>query len=281
MSKPAVFWDRDGTLIKDPGYLSDPEKVELLPGAAEALRRLAAAGFENIVASNQSGVARGLFDEATVVKINERLGQRLAEGGAAVDAFYYCPYLDGPEAVVEAYRQDSDRRKPKPGMLVKASLERQIDLAASWSVGDSLRDAEAGRAAGCRTILVSELGKLEGVGRNGAVDFVARSLADAADIVLRHTRRAAAPSPTQFATGTEAILQEILSFLRMIDKRRQAEEFSLTRLAGAMAQFAALGALVWAFFAMTDEYGVQIVRLLYALILQLIAITLFMLSRKK
>lgn len=188
MSKAAIFWDRDGTLIDDPGYLRDVEKIRVLPGAAAALRKLSAAGFEHIIASNQSGVARGLMDEATVEAINERLCEMLSLEGAGIEAVYYCPYLDGPEAVVDQYRLDSDLRKPKPGMLVKASLERDIDLAASWSIGDKPRDAEAGRAAGCRTILIDPSGSQTHVTtRHTAVDFVARSLEEAADIVLKYT----------------------------------------------------------------------------------------------
>ena len=116
MSKPAVFWDRDGTLIEDPGYLRDPDQVKLLPGAATALKLLASAGYDNIVATNQSGVARGLMDETAVESIHLRLRELLAREGTGLDAVYYCPYLDGPDAVVEQYRRDSDLRKPKPGV---------------------------------------------------------------------------------------------------------------------------------------------------------------------
>ena len=136
MGKAAIFWDRDDTLIADPGYLDDPGKVELLPGAAEAVKRLADAGFENIVVTNQSGIARGLFNEADLDKIHDRLRNMFAAAGATLDAIYYCPYLPGEEAVVEQYRRESDLRKPKPGMLLRASLERKIDIVASWSIGN-------------------------------------------------------------------------------------------------------------------------------------------------
>src|SRR5690606_35935184 len=212
--KTAVFWDRDGTLIEDPGYLDNPEGVVLCPGAPEALRRLAEAGYENIITTNQSGVARGLFDEATVQRIHERLADLLASQGAKLDAIYYCPYLEGEEAVVEAYRQASELRKPRPGMLLQAAAERQIELTASWSVGDSLRDAEAGRAAGCRTILVSRDGAEVSTGGAGrAVDFVAGSLIEAAEIILRHTTRqpAGGSPPPGAAAGPDGtqLLQEI------------------------------------------------------------------------
>src|SRR6476659_4678723 len=103
MAKAAVFWDRDGTLIEDPGYLREPDQVKLLPDAARALQRLASAGYENIIATNQSGIARGLMDETTVEKIHLRLKELLAKEGAGLDAVYYCPFLDGPDAVVEKY----------------------------------------------------------------------------------------------------------------------------------------------------------------------------------
>src|SRR5574342_462513 len=117
MSSVAVFWDRDNTLIRDPGYIADPGQVELLPGAAEALQRLTAAGFENIIITNQSGIARGYFDEAALERVHERVVALFAEQGAKIDAIYFCPYLAGDEAKVEKYRKDSELRKPKPGMI--------------------------------------------------------------------------------------------------------------------------------------------------------------------
>lgn len=288
MGTAAVFWDRDDTLIADPGYLSDPDQVRLLPGAPEAVLRLAEAGYENIIATNQSGIARGLFDEDTLEKIHERLRSLLAEHGATIDAIYYCPYLNGDEAVLEQYRRDSDLRKPKPGMLVKASLERGIDLVGSWSIGDSFRDAEAGRAAGCRTVLIArdEAGKAE-ARRHPAVDFVAGSVEEAADIVLRHTRAKGSDANEKSASPTvPGLLQEILQFLRMVDRRAQREDFSLARLAGAVVQILALGALIWAVFGLIQgppnvTTGDQLVRLLFGILMQLLALTLFVISNRR
>jgi len=284
MTSAAVFWDRDGTLIEDPGYINAPEQVKLRPGAAEALRRLADAGLQNVIATNQSGIARGLLDEPTLEKIHDRLRDLLAREGARVDAIYHCPYLDGDEAVVAAYHQDSDLRKPKPGMLVKASLERNIDLAASWSIGNSLRDAQTGRAAGCRTILLQQdAGAAAETGRTREVDFVASSLAEAVDIVLKHTPTTPLGTPTPGEATPTAVLQEILAFLRSVDRRSQAEDFSLPRLIGAVIQILALACLIMAFFGyIRDEaLGLQIVRLLYTLVLQLAALTFFVLSPRK
>jgi len=287
MAKAAVFWDRDGTLIEDPGYLNDPEKVKLLPGAAEALKRLAAAGFENVITTNQSGVARGLLDEATLERIHDRIRQKLADAGARIDAIYYCPYLDGKEAVDQSYRRDSELRKPRPGMLIQASRERNLDLSASWSIGDSARDAEAGRAAGCRTILIGggDAGAEASV-QNGSADFVVGSLEEAVQIVLKHTpssekaeEKDARPAGGEKDDST-ALLHEILSFLRMIDRRARTEDFSLAQLTGAMIQILALAALIWAIFGMNELPGTQIIRLLYALVLQLLAMTLFVVRKK-
>ena len=100
MASPAIFWDRDKTLIADPGYINDPGQVELLPGAAAAVRRLGEAGFQNIVTTNQSGIARGLLTEQQLAEIHDWLKELMAEQGAVIDAIYYCPYLDGVEAVI-------------------------------------------------------------------------------------------------------------------------------------------------------------------------------------
>ena len=288
MSSAAVFWDRDKTLIEDPGYISDPGQVKLLPGAVAALQRLAEAGFQNIIATNQSGIARGLLDEPTLERIHDRLHEHVKAEGASVDAIYYCPYLDGEEAVVEAYRRDSDLRKPKPGMLLKASLERNVDLAASWSIGDSLRDAQAGRAAGCRTILlVADPSTRKQAEKHQAVDFAAGSLEQACEIVLKHTRQCGLDegddAESEWQGGSVAVLREILGFVRGLDRRSQTEDFSLARLAGAIVQILALAALVTAFFGWMkgDPPLEQIIRLLHALVLQLLAMTFFILSGKK
>ncbi len=152
MAKKAVFMDRDDTLIEDPGYINHPNQVRLLPGAAGALIQLKKMGYLLIVATNQSGVARGIVSEETLEKIHHRLQKLLADEGAYLDGIYSCPYH--PDGVIGKYRMESDLRKPNPGMLRMAAAEHEIDLSQSWMIGDSYRDISAGKAAGCRTILI-------------------------------------------------------------------------------------------------------------------------------
>ncbi len=183
-SRPAVFLDRDNTLIEDPDYLRDPKQVRLLPGAAGAVSALREAGYSIVVVTNQSGIARGYLTEQELANVHERMKQLLRAEGATLDAIYYCPYFDGPAAVVGQYRRDSDLRKPRPGMLLKAAQEHDLTLSASWMIGDSERDIEAGRAAGCRTILIGD----DRANRLARAEFTAQDLAAAAAIILDQRR---------------------------------------------------------------------------------------------
>lgn len=148
----AVILDRDGTINRDPGFVHRVADLELLPGAVEGLRRMAAAGYRLIIATNQSGVARGYFTVEQMHAFNAALVELLASQGVTIDAVYCCPFH--PQAEVRLYRADSPLRKPAPGMLLRAAEEQAINLASSIVVGDKLSDIAAGRAAGCRTILV-------------------------------------------------------------------------------------------------------------------------------
>ncbi|MBN1805377.1 MAG: HAD family hydrolase [Sedimentisphaerales bacterium] len=152
MSAKAIFFDRDDTLIEDPGYINSPEQVRLLNGVPRALIELKALGYKLVVVTNQSAVARGIVTEKTLLDIHKRLEQLLAEKNAYLDGIYYCPYH--PDGVVKRYRQESELRKPNPGMLLKAAEEMDLDLDESWCVGNSSADIEAGLRAGCKTILI-------------------------------------------------------------------------------------------------------------------------------
>ncbi len=176
--QPAVFLDRDGTLIEDSGYLRDASQVCLLPDAAAVLREFRAAGFRLVVVTNQSGVARGYLNEICLATIHGRMRQLLTAEGASLDGLYYCPYH--PDGVVDAYRKESDWRKPGCGMLLQAASDLGIDLGHSWMIGDAARDVEAGRRAGCRTVLLGSAADGEGCG----AEFAAVDILEAARRVL-------------------------------------------------------------------------------------------------
>jgi len=304
MKSPAIFLDRDGTLIADVGYVRHPDDVRLLPGAADALKRFRDLGFRLVVVSNQSGVARGLFTDQQLQEIHQRLEQVLASDGVRLDAAYYCPYLPGPEAVVESYRRDSELRKPRPGMLLKAAQEHGLDLAGSWMIGDSPRDVEAGRRAGCRTILLSANGN----GHAGAkvltpppgVDPstpVVHDLSEAVACVEKQTgtgkpgnavdsgaRPVMVPSDAEKRKSLEST--EVLSALHQIrdrledaNRQYQQQDFSLHRLLGALLQMFAIVAAVWGFLAMIDADPAAGARFALATFCQMAALTAFMLDR--
>ena len=152
-SNRAVFLDRDGVLIRDVDLLTEPSDVQTLPGVAGALRRLKAAGFRLIVVTNQTVVARGLATEAQVDAINALIAEKLsAEGAPPFDRFYVCPHH--PSATLSQYQIDCQCRKPRPGMLLRGAGEFDLDLRASFLVGDRITDIVAGAKAGCRTVLV-------------------------------------------------------------------------------------------------------------------------------
>ena len=178
-----MFLDRDGVLLRDPGYLSNPDAVELLPGVPDALRRLRAAGWRLVVVTNQSGVARGRFTEATLAEIHAQMVGMLQADGAYFDAIYYCPHL--PNATSPEYQCDCSCRKPQPGMLSAAAAALGLDLGASWMVGDKFADVAAGRAVGCQSLLVQPAGTVTEDAPITTPDGVVGSLAEAADIILR------------------------------------------------------------------------------------------------
>jgi D-glycero-D-manno-heptose 1,7-bisphosphate phosphatase len=149
---PAVFLDRDGTLIEESGYLDRLDRLSLFPFAVDAVRLLNRTGWPVIVISNQSGIGRGLILESFVGEAHAHIADRLRAGGARIDAFFYCPHH--ADAIMPAYRTVCDCRKPAPGMLIAAAGQLDLDLGRSFVVGDRWEDVGAARAAGARAVLL-------------------------------------------------------------------------------------------------------------------------------
>lgn len=149
---PVVFLDKDGTLIDDVPYNVDPARIRLAAGAEPGLTALHAAGFRLVVVTNQSGVARGYYPESALGAVEARIRDLLAPLGVPLAGFRYCPHH--PEGVVTRYAVACDCRKPSPGMVVSAMRQLGADPQECWMVGDILDDVEAGRLAGCRTVLI-------------------------------------------------------------------------------------------------------------------------------
>lgn len=187
----AVFLDRDGTINEEVGYLDNLDKLKVIPAAFEAIRLINKSKMKVVVISNQAGVAKGLFSEEFVKKTNDYLREILNRQGARINRFYYCPHH--PTDGEEPYRQVCDCRKPAPGMLLKAAQELDIDLKASYMVGDRFFDIAAARNAGVKGILVKTgYGKelLEDDGPDKATtenkpDFIASDILDAVRWILK------------------------------------------------------------------------------------------------
>ncbi len=183
VSRPAVFLDKDGTLLLDRPDSPEVSSMELVPGAARGLRRLSAAGYPLIVVSNQTGVAMGRFPEQLLTAVGQRLFEMLTEIGVTLTGFWYCPHH--PDGQVPAYAVECGCRKPRPGLLLAACQHHQIDLSASWLIGTLLDDVEAGGRAGCRTIFLDN-GRETGwrCGPYRMPDAVAADLWEAASLIL-------------------------------------------------------------------------------------------------
>ena len=191
MTRRAVFLDRDGVLNQEVGYIHEVTDLNLIPGVAQAVKQLNQAGLFCCLVSNQSGPARGYYPASHVDALHDRLCQLLnAEAGAHLDALYYCPYLSAPEGGTEpAYTRWSTWRKPNTGMLVAAAWEHDLDLSASFMVGDKATDVDMAHNSGCTGILVQT-----GFGdrilsgnyqHHTKPDFIAIDLPDAASWILQ------------------------------------------------------------------------------------------------
>jgi len=318
MSK-AVFIDRDNTIIEDPGYISDPAAVKLLPGVELAIKSLAQAGFKSVVCTNQSGVARGMLTEDDLESIHAEVRRQLADKGAHLDAIYYCPFH--PQGTIDQYACDSDLRKPKPGMLLQAAEEFDLELAQCWMVGDSARDIEAGQRAGCRTIRVRVAGETSASSQRddeeaAQADFTVRNLVEAARIIVRETDRTGtweavtpsaavatappdsqgrSPEPTprspepgegdDVPMDDSRVRMEILSHVRRLVRHSELEEFSFLKLAGGIVQMLALlTLLVGVLYFLGSGISRIAVATFWAIIsmaLQVMALTFFTIQRNK
>ena len=182
--RPAVFLDRDGTIAEEVGYLNHASRFRMFPFVAGAIHRLNEAGLPVIVVTNQSGVGRGYFPESLVHTVNELMTKQLAEGGANIDAIYYCPHISADNCTC---------RKPRTGMLDRAASEHALDLKRSFVVGDRHGDMELARNARARGVLV-RTGYGEGelawhsVKWSMQPDFIADDLTQAADWILRQQK---------------------------------------------------------------------------------------------
>jgi D-glycero-D-manno-heptose 1,7-bisphosphate phosphatase len=338
MSRRAIFLDRDDTIIEDSGYINSPEQVKLVAGVASALVDLRKIGYKIIIVSNQSGIARGIITEQAITQIHEKLKQLLAEQNACLDRIYYCPYH--PDGVIQRFRRDSDWRKPKPGMLLAAAREMNIDLTGSWMIGNGYKDVAAGKVAGCRTILIKSHTNMPVKQFDEPdADFEAINLREAVNIVKRETaaeqntvpaepvaelERPAAVEPqpqtvqhneVQVAeqvreteaietaeqktqqpvftassvsdnsgTRTEQLLEEIKLLLRSRRREELYSDFSALKLFAGVLQIVVLFSLVialWYRMSPTGRDGAVFTALGFAIVFQLMALTLYIMHNEK
>ena len=315
MSNKAIFLDRDGTLIEDPGYINHPDQVKLLEGVTEALIELKALKYKLIIVSNQSSVARGVITEKVLGEIHDRLKQLLAENGVFLDRIYYCPYH--PDGVVRKYRKESDWRKPNPGMLLAAADEMDIDLSRSWTIGNSNRDVEAGSRAGCKTILINHSShyKQPQPGEPNP-DYRAVNMKEAVNIIKKHHRSSAEhhaqaqsvsehqsqlvlqaaeqsqppgqqtvpPKQNISNDRTEQLLSSILEQLKSMRRDEIFGEFSIMRLMAGIVQILVLFCLlisIWFLMSPARHDKSVLVALGFAMVLQLMSLTFYILHGRK
>jgi D-glycero-D-manno-heptose 1,7-bisphosphate phosphatase len=183
MPRPAIFLDRDGTLIEERNYISRADQVALFPGAADSLIQLRRAGYVCVVVTNQSGLGRGLFGEKDLEAVHEEMQRQLRQAGARLDGLYHCPIA--PKIKDKTIIEHRDR-KPGPGMLLRAARELDLDLFRSWMIGDSASDILAGRHAGCRGGILLRSGHdvLSSLAHLGPTDVVVDNLPAATRWIL-------------------------------------------------------------------------------------------------
>ena len=183
--KIAVFMDRDGTINEEVGYLSRMEQLIVYPEAMEAIRLINENGLPAVVITNQSGIARGYFDEPFVEALHSRINEILGKAHAHIDRFYFCPHH--PSNGLDPYVKICQCRKPEPALLVQAAEELYIDLSRSYMIGDTLRDIEAASNAGAKGILV-RTGHGTEVERAAGAAYIADHILDAVEWILRNIK---------------------------------------------------------------------------------------------
>ncbi len=182
----AVFIDKDGTLIHDVPYNVNPELITLTDTAIPALKQLQDGNFLLIVISNQSGVARGYFEEKDLETVSDAISNLLAVEGITISGFYYCPHYE--RGTVEEYSFACDCRKPLPGLILQAAKDFEVDLSQSWMIGDILNDAEAGNSAGCKTILIDNGNETEWKWNDkNKPTYIVQNLFEAANMITKHS----------------------------------------------------------------------------------------------
>ncbi|HUR12819.1 MAG TPA: HAD family hydrolase [Flavitalea sp.] len=180
----AIFLDKDGTLIPDIPFNTDPALITLSQGAAEGCRLLVQQGFRIIVVANQPGMAHGYCTPEALERIRGTIQLLLAKEEIPLHGFYFCPHH--PKGIVPEYSIQCWCRKPKPGMLLQACMDQQIDIKSSWMIGDTLDDIEAGKKAGCRTILIDNGNETEwNLTKSRSPHFTCSNLREAAELITQ------------------------------------------------------------------------------------------------
>ena len=186
----AILIDRDGTINEDVGFITQLYQLRLYNFAAESIKLINEAGRHAIVITNQSGIARGLFNEDFLLRLHERMESLLSREGARIDAYYYCPHH--PEFGAPPFRQNCDCRKPKPGMIRKAARDFKLDLKECYVIGDRYRDIEMAYAAGAHSVMImSGYGRAEYLSKHDSwpqqPEHVAENLLEAVKWILRES----------------------------------------------------------------------------------------------
>jgi len=183
--RPAIFLDKDGTLVPDLPFNVDPSLITLNKNVVEGLQLLKRFGFLFVVVSNQPGIAHGYFSEQELMPAFERVEELLAEHSIFLSGFYYCPHH--PFGRVQGFATECECRKPKAGLFHKAGNDLNIDLSASWMIGDILHDIEAGHAAGCKSVLINNGNETEWIlNKERQPEYIAADLLDAATSIINH-----------------------------------------------------------------------------------------------